>query len=75
MNSRNMPLCLVVWIVCAAVLPPSAFPAEKANEDCFDKAQTQADLNDCAGEEFAAADAELNRVYKAVLEKYKADSG
>jgi len=62
---------LVLTCVCACLLLPLAARAQKP--DCFDKAQTQADLNDCAGEQFAAADAELNRVYKAILEKYKED--
>jgi uncharacterized protein YecT (DUF1311 family) len=63
---------LILTCVCACLLLPLAARAQKP--DCFDKAQTQLDLNDCAGEQFAAADAELNRVYKAILEKYKGDA-
>ncbi len=63
----------VLICVCACLLLPLAAQAQKPEADCFDKAVTQADLNDCAGEQFAAADAELNRVYKAILEKYKQD--
>ncbi len=63
---------LVLTCVCACLLFSLAARAQKP--DCFDKAQTQADLNDCAGEQYADADAELNRVYKAILEKYKADA-
>jgi uncharacterized protein YecT (DUF1311 family) len=48
--------------------------AQKPEADCFDKAVTQLDLNGCAGEQLAVADAELNRVYKAILEKYEADA-
>jgi uncharacterized protein YecT (DUF1311 family) len=64
---------LVLAITCCCLLPP-ALQAEEAKAGCYDKAQTQFDLNSCAGEEYAGADAELNRVYKAVLEKYKGDS-
>jgi len=65
---------LALICVCACLLLPLASRAQKPEADCFDKAVTQADLNDCAGEQLAAADAELNRVYKAILEKYKEDA-
>jgi uncharacterized protein YecT (DUF1311 family) len=58
----------VVLVFSYGLLP---LAAEAAQVNCFDKAQTQADLNSCAGEEYAAADAELNRVYKQILEKYR----
>lgn len=44
-----------------------------AHADCFDTAKTQLEMNACAAEKYKQADAELNRVYKAVLEKYKDD--
>ena len=62
---------VVVMVFSYGLLP---LAAEAAQVNCFDKAQTQAELNSCAGDEYAAADAELNRVYKAILEKYKDDS-
>ena len=64
----------VLTCVCACLLLPLAAQAQKSEKDCFDKAVTQLDVNACAGEQFAAADAELNRVYKAILEKYKGDA-
>ena len=69
MNSR-----LLFAITCCCWLLPSALQAEEAQAGCYDKAQTQLDSNSCADEEYASADAELNRVYKAILEKYKDDS-
>lgn len=65
---------LVLACVCACLLLPVAALAQKPEADCFDKAITQLDVNDCAGEQLAVADAELNRVYKAILEKYKKDA-
>lgn len=64
-------LRFVVVMVCFYSLVPLA--AEAAQTDCFEKAQTQVELNTCAGDEYAAADAELNRVYKKILESYKGD--
>jgi uncharacterized protein YecT (DUF1311 family) len=61
-------------MVCLFWLLPWASQAENPKAGCYDKAQTQLELNDCAGEELAAADAELNRVYQAILKKYKDDS-
>ena len=41
--------------------------------DC-DSAKTQLDLNDCAAEALAQADAKLNSVYKSILKAYKSDT-
>lgn len=60
-------------VICACLLLPLAASAQMPEKDCVDTAMTQLELNDCAGEQLAAADAELNRVYKAILEKYKND--
>ena len=35
---------------------------------------TQGELNECGGTEFRKADAELNRVYTALMEKLKSDA-
>lgn len=61
-------------LTCAVACLLFSLSARAQQPDCFDKAVTQADLNDCAGGQFAEADAELNRVYKAVLEKHKKDA-
>ncbi|HET9227515.1 MAG TPA: lysozyme inhibitor LprI family protein [Thermoanaerobaculia bacterium] len=45
-----------------------------AHADCFDTATTQLEMNSCAAEKYKKADAELNQVYKAVLEEYKDDA-
>jgi uncharacterized protein YecT (DUF1311 family) len=58
-------------MICAYCLLPVTSQAEKA--DCFDTAQTQVELNSCADKEYAAADAELNRVYQGILKRYKDD--
>jgi len=65
---------LVLICVCACLLLPLAARAQKPVESCFEKANTQLESNECAAKEYSAADAELNRVYKAILEKYKEDA-
>jgi uncharacterized protein YecT (DUF1311 family) len=40
---------------------------------CSDKAKTQTDMTDCAGEEAARNEAELDRVYAALLLKAEAN--
>lgn len=60
-------------LTCVCLLLPLAARAQQPQADCFDKAVTQLDSNDCAARQYQEADAELNRVYKAILEKYKKD--
>ena len=60
-------------VTCACLLLPFAAWAQQPEADCFEKATTQLESNDCAGREYQKADAELNRVYKAILEKHKKD--
>jgi uncharacterized protein YecT (DUF1311 family) len=62
------------FLICVCLLLPLAAQAQKPEADCFEKAVTQLESNDCAGKEYQEADAELNRVYKAILEKYKRDA-
>jgi uncharacterized protein YecT (DUF1311 family) len=47
--------------------------AQKKQADCSDTAETQMDLNGCAGSKAVAADQEMNRLYRKLLERYKAD--
>ncbi len=69
-TGERMSRFIVVMACLSCLLPPAA---EAAQVDCFEKAETQAQLNACAGDEYASADAELNRVYKEILAKYKDD--
>ncbi len=66
-----MSRLVLSMMVCACCLLPLTSRAQEAG--CYDKAQTQLELNSCADAEYAAADSELNRVYKSILEKYKQD--
>lgn len=52
-----------------ALQSPSA--AQAGEPDCND-AQTQMDMNHCAGERFGQADAELNRIYRDVVRQEQA---
>jgi uncharacterized protein YecT (DUF1311 family) len=60
-------------LTCVCLLLPLAARAQQPEESCFEKANTQLESNECAAKEYAEADAELNRVYKTILEKYKKD--
>ena len=61
---------IVPAILIAAALLAAAAHAQKREEQspCAD-AQTQAELNVCAGRKFKEADAELNRVYNQLTSK------
>lgn len=53
---------------------PLGLQAEEAvTPNCYDKAQTQSELNSCASDEYTRTDTELNRLYKEILQKYKDD--
>ena len=46
----------------------------KESKACFDKANTQMDMNVCADDELKRADGDLNQAYQGLLAKLKADS-
>ncbi|PYS25385.1 MAG: hypothetical protein DMF72_01860 [Acidobacteria bacterium] len=54
--------CLSILIVFGVVFAQG----QKKSEPCS-KAQTQAEMNICAGREYQAADAELNQVYRKLV--------
>ena len=62
---------VLACVTCASLLFPLTAAAQA---DCFEKAKTQLESNQCADKQYQEADAELNRVYKAILEKYKKDA-
>lgn len=47
--------------------------AHASDDPCFDKAQTQAELNQCAGNAYKRADSELNRLYQQITARLKGD--
>ena len=49
-----------------------AGPPQKKSEPC-PNAQSQAEMNDCAGREYKRADAELNQVYQKLVAMLDAD--
>lgn len=60
----------MVWLFLLGIaLPVCAFGAD-AQASCYD-APSQAGLNACASSEYAKADQQLNKVWKAILAKYK----
>jgi uncharacterized protein YecT (DUF1311 family) len=67
---------LLILLAAVALLGPAAARADEApadqaifNQFCG-KAQTTADMNDCAGGMLTAADKDLNTTYQAVLKKW-----
>lgn len=48
-------------------------PCLSAADSCMDKAETQLELNQCAGSDFQKADDELNALYKQILSEYADD--
>jgi uncharacterized protein YecT (DUF1311 family) len=61
--------CLIVALV---LLTPLVVSGADQRE-CMETATTQRELNQCATSHLQAADDELNRVYQAILSKYKDD--
>jgi uncharacterized protein YecT (DUF1311 family) len=59
---------------CGAALMVVLIPSPAwggGQEGCVETANTQLEANQCAGRELKADDAELNRVYQAILTRYK----
>ena len=71
---RLRALGLVVIVIALASV---AAAQGKGNPDqtlpCWNKAQAQPELNDCANQEFAAADKEMNDVYGKLVASMKDD--
>lgn len=47
--------------------------AQASDDPCFEKAQTQAALNQCASDAYKRADGDLNRLYKQMTARLSAD--
>lgn len=62
-------LTVVLW----SILSAGPVWAAEVPPTCMDAAVTQYDMNACARSDFQAADAALNRVYKAVLNRHRDD--
>lgn len=69
----------LVLVLAVGLLATHAFAADSTRQaspdDCMDRAQTQADMADCANQGGnAAADRELNEVYRKVLVAHAKDA-
>ena len=69
--TRWMIALFSIIVLCLLVTAPR-IGAQKSSKppDCLDSAQTQGELNDCAGGKATQADQKLNQTYQAVLKKY-----
>jgi uncharacterized protein YecT (DUF1311 family) len=56
------------------LLLPGGAQKHSTTEKCYDTAQTQTELNECAGNSLVKADHELNRTYQQILKKYAKDT-
>jgi uncharacterized protein YecT (DUF1311 family) len=68
----DLPGKLACFTVALALLTPLAVSGAD-EKDCLETATTQLERNQCATSYLKAVDDELNRVYQAVLSKYKDD--
>ena len=69
LHSRKMfALCVVFF----GLLVARGVSAQE-NDPCLGM-QSQAEMNACAADQYAKADAELNAVYKQLMAKYKSDA-
>jgi uncharacterized protein YecT (DUF1311 family) len=69
MRLRTLGLVVLLFAlagVAAAQNPDQTLP-------CWNKAQAQPEMNDCANQEFAAADKEMNEVYAKLVATMKDD--
>ena len=67
-----MKLILASSVLLIAAAAYSAEQPQKKSEPC-PNAQSQAEMNDCAGREYKKADAELNQVYQKLVAMLEAD--
>jgi uncharacterized protein YecT (DUF1311 family) len=65
---------LLLSLICWVLLISGDAQDQVKSTKCYDTAQTQTGLNECAGADLAKADRELNRTYQLILEKYAKDS-
>lgn len=72
MNARRA-ISIVVLLVVVLTCGAEQNKKETAKRSCLQTAKTQSELNECAALDARKADAELNRVYSALLEKVKND--
>jgi uncharacterized protein YecT (DUF1311 family) len=59
--------------IVAVVLLTPIMVAGADQKECMETATTQVEINQCTTSHLQAADDELNRVYQAILSKYKDD--
>ena len=63
----------MAFFVVGSVFVISIVVSGAGQQDCMETATTQLEINQCASSHLKAADDELNRVYQAILSKYKDD--
>ena len=68
----GLPRQVAFFIVTSVLVIPIAV-SSAGQKACMETATTQLEINQCASSHLKAADDELNRVYQAILNKYKDD--
>lgn len=69
---RLFALCAAL-VLCASLAILASAQRRRPKRDCYDAAQTQSAMNQCAAKELEQADAELNRVYRRLLDVNRED--
>lgn len=62
-----------IWAALAFGSMVAVTSAQASDDICFERAQTQAQLNECAAAALKAADDELNKVYRSMQDRLKND--
>ncbi len=60
----------ITALLCAVVLLTIPLTSAQKSDDCYARANAQSEMNQCAGQEEAAADLELNKTYQEIIKKY-----
>jgi len=74
---KTQPAASAQWSILPALLMMALLLQETPNkkqESCWDTAKTQVEMNECAVQEYRAADAEMHRSYEALLGKHREDT-
>lgn len=66
-----MKVLLVLVLGCASVLYVLNATADTNSQKCWSHAMTQAEMDNCAQQDYKNEDAQLNQVYEAIQIKYQ----
>jgi len=71
MRARMIAVAVEITLVLAGAC---AAQENRSAKTCMDRANTQAEMNECAGQQAKATDETLNKTYQQVLAEFKGDA-